>query len=114
MKRSGMAVTSLSDSFRSSGKAKPGHHGHPKPAPARADDKAGAHKAKTTHRGSHAMVAGVEDDDNAQRFAGQLHLSASERARRTSSVRGKPRPQKRGLDQSRTGAAGFGWPCPWV
>ncbi len=87
------------------GKPKAGHHGHahPKPAvPARADDKAGAHKAKP-HRGSHAMVAGVEDDDNAQRFAGQLHLSASERARRTTSVRGKARPQKRGHDQSRTG-----------
>src|SRR5690606_6647833 len=35
-------------------------HGHPKPAAPRADDKAG-HKHKT--RGSHAMVAGVEDDD---------------------------------------------------
>ncbi len=87
------------------GKPKPGHHGHahPKPAAApRADDKGAAHKAKA-HRGSHAMVAGVEDDDNAARFAGQLHLSASERARRTSSVRGKARPQKRSLDQSRTG-----------
>ena len=97
------ATAAAEAALEEAGKAKPGHHGHPKPAPARADDKAGAHKAKTTHRGSHAMVAGVEDDDNAQRFAGQLHLSASERARRTSSVRGKPRPQKRGLDQSRTG-----------
>ena len=86
------------------GKPKPGHHGHvhPKPAAPRADDKGAAHKSKA-HRGSHAMVAGVEDDENAQRFAGQLHLSASERARRTSSVRGKSRPQKRSLDQSRTG-----------
>ena len=86
------------------GKPKPGHHGHahPKPAAPRADDKGAAHKPKA-HRGSHAMVAGVEDDENAQRFAGQLHLSASERARRTSSVRGKARPQKRSLDQSRTG-----------
>src|SRR5690606_37323988 len=33
-------------------------HGHPKPA-ARADDKAARHKT----RGSHAMVAGPEDDD---------------------------------------------------
>jgi len=86
------------------GKPKPGHHGHahPKPTAPRGDDKGAAHKPKA-HRGSHAMVAGVEDDDNAQRFAGQLHLSASERARRTSSVRGKARPQKRSLDQSRTG-----------
>src|SRR5690606_17333109 len=85
------------------GKPKPGHHGHahPKPAAPRGDDK-GAHKAKA-HRGSHAMVAGVEDDDNAQRFAGQLHLSATERARRTTSARGKAKPRQRGLDQSRTG-----------
>ena len=92
------------------GKPKAGHHGHahPKPVAPRSDDKAGAHKGKA-HRGSHAMVAGVEDDDNAQRFAGQLHLSASERARRTTSVRGKARPQKRGQDQSRTGT-GFNKP----
>ncbi len=94
------------------GKPKAGHHGHahhPKPAAPRGDDKAAAaHKGKV-QRGSHAMVAGVEDDDNAQRFAGQLHLSASERARRTTSVRGKARPQKRGQDQSRTGT-GFNKP----
>ncbi|QIL20779.1 translation initiation factor IF-2 [Thermomonas sp. HDW16] len=94
------------------GKPKAGHHGHahhPKPAAPRSDDKnAAAHKGKA-QRGSHAMVAGVEDDDNAQRFAGQLHLSASERARRTTSVRGKARPQKRGQDQSRTGT-GFNKP----
>ena len=86
-------------------KPKPGHHGHaahPKPAAPARDDKAAAHKAKP-HRGSHAMVAGAEDDENAQRFAGQLHLSASERARRTSSVRGKAKPRQRGADQSRTG-----------
>ncbi len=85
-------------------KPKAGHHGHahPKPAAPARDDKAAAHKAKP-HRGSHAMVAGVEDDENAQRFAGQLHLSASDRARRTSSVRGKAKPRQRGQDQSRTG-----------
>ena len=86
-------------------KPKPGHHGHaahPKPAAPARDDKSAAHKAKP-HRGSHAMVAGAEDDENAQRFAGQLHLSASERARRTSSVRGKAKPRQRGADQSRTG-----------
>ena len=86
-------------------KPKPGHHGHaahPKPAAPARDDKSAAHKAKP-HRGSHAMVAGAEDDENAQRFAGQLHLSASERARRTSSVRGKTKPRQRGADQSRTG-----------
>ena len=82
---------------------KTGHgHGHPKPAAPRTDDRAGPkHKA---HRGSHAMVASVEDDDNAARFAGQLHLSASERARR-STARGKPKP-RRNVEQSRSGAAG--------
>ena len=101
------ATAAAEAALEEAGKSKGHHthgHGHPKPAaPVREADKGAAHKGKTAHRGSHAMVAGVEDDDNAQRFAGQLHLSASERARRTSSVRGKARPQKRGLDQSRTG-----------
>ncbi|MEO5629655.1 MAG: translation initiation factor IF-2 [Thermomonas sp.] len=86
-------------------KPKPGHHGHAKPAPApsREPEKGAGHKAKP-HRGSHAMVAGVEDDDSAaQRFAGQLHLSASERARRGASSRGKPKQRQRSQDQSRTG-----------
>jgi translation initiation factor IF-2 len=74
-------------------------HGHPKPAAPRAEERAGAHKHKT--RGSHAMVAGVEDDDSAARFAGQLHLSAAERARRTT-VRPKAR-GRQGKDQARTG-----------
>ena len=78
-------------------------HGHPKPAAPRVDDRANAgHKHKT--RGSHAMVAGVEDDDSAARFAGQLHLSAAERARRTTS-RGKPKP-RRNVEQSRSGSGG--------
>ncbi|TAK38203.1 MAG: translation initiation factor IF-2 [Lysobacteraceae bacterium] len=72
-------------------------HGHPKPAPA---DKAG-HRHKS--RGSHAMVAGVEDDDRTSRFAGQMHLSAADRARRTSSGRGKARPTRRQAEQSRSG-----------
>src|SRR3546814_19852191 len=60
---------------------KPHGHGHPKPAAPRSDDRGSGHKHKT--RGSHAMVAGVADDENAARFAGQLHLSAADRARRT-------------------------------
>jgi translation initiation factor IF-2 len=87
-----------------------GHgHGHPHkpPAPAR-DDKA-APKHKT--RGSHAMVAGVEDDDSAARFAGQLHLSASERARRTSSTRGRSKP-KRQPEQVRSGGGAHGFSRP--
>ena len=47
------------------------------------------------------MVTTIEDDDNAARFAGQLHLSAQERARRTS-ARGRPN-KRRQVDQSRTG-----------
>ena len=90
-------------------KPRHGHgHAHPKPAAPRADDKAG-HKAKP-HRGSHAMVAGVEDDDSAARFAGQLHLSASERARRTT-ARGKPKP-RRHVEQARTGGGAHGFSRP--
>src|SRR5690606_18766631 len=78
---------------------KAGHgHGHPKPAAPRAEDR--GHKHKT--RGSHAMVAGVEDDENAARFAGKLHLTAADRARRTSG-RGKARPTRRHAEQARSG-----------
>ncbi|MEC5077366.1 translation initiation factor IF-2 [Xanthomonas oryzae] len=84
--------------------------------PARPDDRNNAVKHKT--RGSHVMVAGVEDDDATKRFAGQLHLSAADRARR-SSVRGKPtgRPGSsssrrgndngRGSNQANSGPHGF-------
>ncbi|MCA1714343.1 MAG: translation initiation factor IF-2 N-terminal domain-containing protein, partial [Gammaproteobacteria bacterium] len=91
---------------------KPAHghgHGHPKPAPPRSDDKVG-HKHKP-NRGSHVMVAGVEDDDNAARFAGQLHLSASERARRSSSARGKPKPRRQ-AEQARSGGGAHGFSRP--
>ena len=73
-------------------------HGHPKPAPARTDDRTARHKT----RGSHVMTAGVEDDDRTKRFAGQMHLSASDRARRTSSTRGRAKP-RRHADQARSG-----------
>ena len=83
--------------------AKPGHHGHPKPAPAApAREEPRGHKHSQKHnRGSHVMVAGVEDDDNAARFAGQLHLSASERARRTT-ARGRAKPRRQ-AEQARSG-----------
>ncbi len=78
---------------------KPGHgHGHPKPPPPRSDDRGPKHKT----RGSHAMVAGVEDDESAARFAGKLHLTAADRARRTSG-RGKARPTRRHAEQARSG-----------
>ncbi|HEY9255682.1 MAG TPA: translation initiation factor IF-2, partial [Stenotrophomonas sp.] len=82
-----------------------------RPAPPRADDR-NAPRHKT--RGSHAMVAGVEDDDATKRFAGQLHLSAADRARRTN-VRGKPKPSsggRRGNDQQRGGGTAHGFERP--
>ncbi len=90
---------------------KPTGHGHPKPAPAprNNDDRGAAHKHKT--RGSHVMVAGVEDDDSAARFAGQLHLTASERARRTT-ARGKPKSSRRNIEQSRSGGGEHGFSRP--
>ena len=92
---------------------KPTGHGHPKhphPAPVapRVDDRnAPKHKA----RGSHVMVAGVEDDDAASRFAGQLHLSAQERARRTTGARGKPKPRRQ-AEQARSGGGAHGFSKP--
>jgi translation initiation factor IF-2 len=93
--------------------SKPGGHHVPKPPvrkePPRVEERPGtaAHKHKT--RGSHAMVAGVEDDDSTQRFAGQLHLSAADRARRTTS-RGKPKPRRH--EQSRGGGGAHGFERP--
>ncbi len=91
-----------------------GHHVPRSPAPparreAPRNDGAAAPKHKT--RGSHAMVAGVEDDDNASRFAGQLHLSAADRARR-GAARGKPKPARRTLEQSRSGGGAHGFERP--
>ncbi len=98
--------------------AKPAHHPAKPPVrePARVDDArnaAGKHKT----RGSHAMVAGIEDDDAASRFAGQLHLSAADRARRTTArpggntrPGGRPgmRPQRRQDVRSGGGNGGVG------
>jgi translation initiation factor IF-2 len=84
-----------------------GGHGHPKPAAPRADDRS-APRHKT--RGSHAMAPGAEDDEAAKRFAGQMHLSASDRARRTS-ARGKPK-SRRHAEQARTGAGPHGFSKP--
>src|SRR5690606_4941732 len=75
-------------------------HGHPKPAAPRSDDRAAKPKGA---RGSHQAPAGGEDDDSAARFAGKMHLSAADRARR-STARPKARPQRgNNRDQSRTG-----------
>ncbi|KAF1718101.1 translation initiation factor IF-2 [Pseudoxanthomonas yeongjuensis] len=89
--------------------AKPSGHHVPKPPvrkdPPRADDR-NATAAKHKTRGSHAMVASVEDDDSTQRFAGQLHLSAADRARRTT-TRGKPKPRRQEQSRGGTGTHGF-------
>ena len=87
-------------------------HGHPKPAAPRADAPRATDPPKHKTRGSHAMVAGVEDDDSsANRFAGQLHLSATDRARRSTSARGKPKPRRQS-DQSRASAGPHGFSRP--
>ncbi|RPE81425.1 translation initiation factor IF-2 [Vulcaniibacterium tengchongense] len=91
--------------------AAPRKAAHAKPAarePARADDRAGRHNKP---RGSHAMVAEVEDDDAANRFAGQLHLSASDRARRSSSARGKAKPRRQ-AEPVRSGGGQHGFSRP--
>ncbi len=96
--------------------AKPAAQGHHVPKtvvrkdPPRTDDRNNAAAAKHKTRGSHAMVAGVEDDDNTSRFAGQLHLSAADRARRGAS-RGKPKPPRR-HEQSRGGGGAHGFERP--
>ncbi|MBA2238165.1 MAG: translation initiation factor IF-2, partial [Lysobacter sp.] len=79
-----------------------GTHGHGHPKPAARVEAPPVKEARHKPRGSHAMVAGVEDDDSAKRFAGQMHLSASDRARRSSSTRGRAKP-RRGADQARSG-----------
>ncbi|WP_045736933.1 translation initiation factor IF-2 [Xanthomonas sp. MUS 060] len=88
-------------------------HHPPKPAAPRGDDRTTGHKHKT--RGSHVMVAGVEDDDSTSRFAGQLHLSAADRARR-SNVRSKPRGGNAGgrrqTEPSRSGGGSHGFERP--
>ena len=80
--------------------------GHGKPAPAREERSAPRQKQQ---RGSHAMTRGVEDDEGAARFAGQLHLSAADRARRSTARKGKPRRQ---VGQARSGAGPHGFERP--
>ncbi|MDI9240280.1 translation initiation factor IF-2 [Lysobacter sp. LF1] len=98
------AIASEDEPVRKPAAVGHGHgHGHPKPAAPRAPEPARGTPAHKT-RGSHAMVATVEDDDRTNRFAGQMHLSASERARRGASSRGKSKPTRRQAEQSRSGS----------
>jgi translation initiation factor IF-2 len=77
-------------------------HGHHKPATPPRDNERSLGPKHKGNRGSHVMVAGVEDDDNTARFAGQLHLTASERARR-GAARGRSKP-RRAVEQARSGS----------
>ena len=111
---SGVASTDDEPGTARPAAAKTGGHHVPKPPvrkdPPRTDDRNATTASKHKTRGSHAMVAGVEDDDSTQRFAGQLHLSAADRARRTTS-RGKPKP-KRPLEQGRRASGDHGFERP--
>ncbi|MGY0557112.1 MULTISPECIES: translation initiation factor IF-2 [unclassified Lysobacter] len=80
-------------------------HGHPKPAAPRAGDERGTSRHK---RGSNAAPASADDDGGNKRFAGQMHLSASDRARRSTNARGRPAPRRQG-NQARSGT-GFSKP----
>ncbi|MGY1424978.1 translation initiation factor IF-2 [Lysobacter sp. A289] len=80
-------------------------HGHPKPAAPRAGDERGTSRHK---RGSNAAPAGADDDGRDKRFAGQMHLSASDRARRSTNTRGRSTPRRQG-NQARSGT-GFSKP----
>ncbi|MGH8107089.1 MAG: translation initiation factor IF-2 [Arenimonas sp.] len=62
-------------------------------------------------RGSHAMVDNEGEDSSAARFAaGQLHLTADERARRSAGNRRKPRLKVVEASRSATGQHGFSKP----
>ncbi|MGV8959258.1 MAG: translation initiation factor IF-2 [Stenotrophomonas sp.] len=94
--------------------ARPAAPAAAKPAAPRADDRAGASKAAKP-RGSHAMKT---EEEGANRFAGQLHLSAADRARRgnNSNNRGRPGARvqhgRRGSEQSRSGGGSHGFERP--
>lgn len=111
------AAAAPEDADPAAARRTPGHgHGHKPATAARPDDRGAAAAKPKANRGSHAMVSGVEDDDKTARFAGQLHLSASDRARRsTGNTRGKPQrggPQRRSGAQSRSGGGPHGFERP--
>jgi translation initiation factor IF-2 len=90
-----------------------GHRAHKPDAPKREAhaDKHGANKHRPVPR-VHAMVDDGEDDETVNRFVGgPLHLTDSERARRTSSgVKKKPKPKV--VEKSRTGGGQHGFSRP--
>ena len=101
--------------------AKPVDKHAPRPprteAPRRDDNKVvapkNAPKAAVKHkpRGSHAMVDNEGEDSSAARFAaGQLHLTADERARRSAGNRRRPKPKTVEASRSASGQHGFSKP----
>ncbi|MEN1924957.1 translation initiation factor IF-2 [Luteimonas qiangzhengi] len=78
---------------------------HGKPAPAR-DDRA-SQRPKTA-RGANTKARGGEEDGGS-RFGGQMHLSAADRARRSTARKGRPRRQ---VGQARSGAGPHGFERP--
>ncbi|AIC09353.1 translation initiation factor IF-2 [Xylella fastidiosa] len=58
-----------------------------RPSVSRSDDRNSNGGVRHKARGSHVIVS--DEDDSARRFAGQMHLTAAERARRGSNTRGK-------------------------
>lgn len=86
-----------------------------RPAPAKKstrDDRTST-PANKAHRGrgDNAMVSTVEDDDSAARFAGKLHLTAQDRARRGGAARGGKQKAHR-PEQVRTGSGDHGFQRP--
>ncbi len=113
--RTAAAATAGKEEDAAAAPRKPGGHGQPPghakpPAGVRASEEPRGGPKHKGNRGSHAMVAGVEDDDTTARFAGQLHLSASDRARR-GAARGKSKGRKP-MEQARTGSGEHGFQRP--
>ena len=84
-----------------------------RPAP-RSDDRG----SRGNDRGGNDRSGNKRDDDGGNRFAGQLHLSAADRARRgnNSNSRGRPAARgqqgRRGNEQSRGGSGSHGFERP--
>ncbi|HTA64159.1 MAG TPA: translation initiation factor IF-2 [Xanthomonadaceae bacterium] len=91
------------------------HKQAPSPEPRRREtarenlrDAKPAHK-KTQHRGTHAMPAEIDENDAANRFSAQLHLSDAERARRGA---GKRKTRTKPIEASRQASGQHGFARP--
>jgi translation initiation factor IF-2 len=89
---------------------RPAHgHGHPKhPAPAVARASTTAMRPSTRPAARTRWSRAWRTTMPPAAFAGQLHLSAQERARRTTGARGKPKPRRQ-LEQARSGGGAHGF-----